>query len=43
MGRLREFKGVRAGRDLTVTLTPAGPDTTSAPLLCGVEVEAEGW
>jgi outer membrane protein assembly factor BamB len=40
---VREFQGVRAGRDLTVTLTPAGPDTTSAPLLCGVEVEAEGW
>jgi outer membrane protein assembly factor BamB len=40
---VREFKGIRAGRDLTVTLTPAGPDTTSAPLLCGVEVEAEGW
>ena len=37
----REFKGVRAGRDLTVTLTPAGPDTTSAPVLCGVAVEAE--
>ena len=40
---VREFKGVRAGRDLTVTLTPAGLDTTSAPLLCGVEIEAEGW
>ncbi len=39
----KEFRGVRAGRDLTVTLTPAGPDTTSAPLLCGVEVAAEGW
>ncbi len=34
---------VLAGRDLKVTLTPAGADTTSAPLLCGVEVEAVGW
>ncbi len=39
----RDFRGVRAGRDLTVTLTPSGADTTAAPLLCGVEVEAEGW
>jgi Malectin domain len=39
----KEFRDVRIGRDLTVTLTPAGPDTTSAPLLCGVEVTAEGW
>jgi outer membrane protein assembly factor BamB len=39
----KEFRGIRIGRDLTVTLTPAGPDTTSAPLLCGVEVTAEGW
>ena len=40
---MRECRGVRAGRELTVTLTPAGPDTTSAPLLCAVEITAEGW
>ncbi len=40
---VRECQGVLAGRELTVTLTPAGPDTTSAPLLCAVEVSAEGW
>ena len=40
---VRECRGVRAGRELTVTLTPAGPDTTSAPLLCAVEITAEGW
>ena len=40
---MEECKGVRVGRELTVTLTPAGPDTTSAPLLSAVEVVAEGW
>ena len=40
---VRECKGVSVGRELTVTLTPAGPDTTAAPLLCAVEVVAEGW
>ncbi|HVS34026.1 MAG TPA: PQQ-binding-like beta-propeller repeat protein [Gemmataceae bacterium] len=34
---------ITVGRDLSVTLTPSGADTTAAPLLCGVEAEAVGW
>jgi hypothetical protein len=41
-GVVKEVKGVRAGRELTVTLTPIDP-TMEPPVLCGVEVAAEGW
>ena len=39
-GLVKEFKGVLVKQDLTVTLTPSGG---SPPVLCGVEVVAEGW
>ena len=39
-GVVKEFKGILVKQDLTVTLTPSGGCT---PVLCGVEVVAEGW
>jgi hypothetical protein len=39
---VREIKGVRVRRDLTITLKPAS-DSAAPPVLCGVEVLAEGW
>lgn len=38
---LREFRGIKAGQTLTVTLTPADCAGASAPVLCGVEIIAE--
>ena len=38
---VKEFKGIRAGRRLAVSLEPAAG--SAAPLLCGVEIVAEGW
>jgi outer membrane protein assembly factor BamB len=40
---VKEFKGVRVEKDLTVTLTPAAFAAVPQPVLCGVEVRAEGW
>jgi Malectin domain len=40
---VREFHGVRAGNELTVTLTPAASAQVRVPILCGIEVVAEGW
>jgi outer membrane protein assembly factor BamB len=40
---VKEFKGVRVGKDLTVTLTPAASAPVRQAVLCGVEVRAEGW
>jgi hypothetical protein len=40
---VKEFAGVRAGRDLTVTLTPDPACPVPETVLCGVEVMAEGW
>jgi hypothetical protein len=40
---VKEFKGVRVGKDLTVTLTPAAGAPVKQAVLCGVEVRAEGW
>ncbi len=39
---VKEIEGVRAGTELTVTLTPDAT-TRAATLLSGVEVVAEGW
>lgn len=39
---VKEFKGVKVGRDLTIRLTPADP-IGPLPILSGVEVVAEGW
>jgi outer membrane protein assembly factor BamB len=41
-GLVKEFKGVKVSRDLTLTLTPADP-SGARPVLSGVEVVAEGW
>jgi hypothetical protein len=38
-GVVKEFRGVRVKKDLTVTLSPSA----GVPVLCGVEVMAEGW
>src|SRR5262249_7869837 len=38
---VKEIKGVRVKKDLTVTLTPAS--SGKEPVLCGLEVLAEGW
>jgi hypothetical protein len=42
-GVVREFRGVKVRGDLRVTLTPATSAPQSVPLLCAVEVVAEGW
>lgn len=39
---VKEFPGVKVKKDLTVTLTPADTATVRAPILCGIEVTAEG-
>jgi len=36
---VKEFKGVLAGNELKLTLTPI----VGEPLICGIEVVAEGW
>jgi hypothetical protein len=40
---VREFKAIKVPRELTITLTPSDPARRSVPVLCGVEVVAEGW
>jgi outer membrane protein assembly factor BamB len=40
-GLVKELKGIRVKKELTVTLTPASAG--KEPVLCGVEVHAEGW
>jgi hypothetical protein len=40
---VKEFKGVRVEKDLEVTLTPAAAAAVRQPVLCGIEVRAEGW
>jgi outer membrane protein assembly factor BamB len=39
-GVVKEFKGVKVGRELLVTLTPTGP-AENGPVLCGVEAVQE--
>jgi hypothetical protein len=38
-GVVKEFRDLRVKKDLTVTLTPV----VGTPVLCVVEVTAEGW
>ena len=38
---VKEFKGINVKDDLRITLTPAAGQ--AAPLLCGIEIIAEGW
>jgi hypothetical protein len=40
---IREFRGVKVTRDLTVTLTPTDCAGAGQPVLSGVEIVAEGW
>jgi hypothetical protein len=39
---VREFKTIRVKNELYVALTPTG-EGKLGPILCGVEVIAEGW
>ncbi|MBN1804304.1 MAG: PQQ-binding-like beta-propeller repeat protein [Sedimentisphaerales bacterium] len=39
---VKEFSGINIKDDLKVTLTPAA-EATFEPLLCGIEIIAEGW
>jgi hypothetical protein len=39
---VKEFKGIKVKDDLSVTLTAASAGQAS-PLLCGIEIIAEGW
>jgi outer membrane protein assembly factor BamB len=38
---VKEFKGIKVAKELTVTLRPSDP--ASVPVLCGVEALADGW
>lgn len=38
---VKEFKGIKVTKDLTVTLTPAGTSEVGETVLCGIEVVAE--
>lgn len=40
---VKEFKNIPALKDLMVTLTPSASAKDSVPVLCGIEVLAEGW
>jgi hypothetical protein len=40
---VKEFRGIKVRKELTVTLTPAGCAPASEPVLCGIEILAEGW
>jgi hypothetical protein len=39
---VKEFKGISVKDDLKITLTPAA-ESQAEPLLCGIEIIAEGW
>lgn len=40
---VKEFAGVRVGEDLVIEFAPNPSATYQAPILSGVEVQAEGW
>jgi hypothetical protein len=39
---VKEFKGINVKDDLRITLTPLA-ESQAGPLLCGIEIIAEGW
>jgi hypothetical protein len=39
---VKEFKGIDVKDDLRITLTPTA-ESSAGPLLCGIEILAEGW
>jgi len=40
---VKEFSGVRVGDDLTIRFAPNASAKVPAAVLCGVEIQAEGW
>ena len=40
---VKEFKGVKVGKELNVTFAPATGATVKTPLISGIEILAEGW
>ena len=40
---VKEFTGVEVADKLEVSLAPAAGGTSSGPVLCGIEIVAEGW
>ena len=40
---VKEFSGILVKEDLTVAFTPSSIATVGVPLICGIEVIAEGW
>ncbi len=42
-GITREFTGIMAGEELEVTLTPSSSNMKRRPVICGIEVLADGW
>ena len=40
---VKKFSGILVKEDLMVALTPSNNDTANVPLICGIEVTAEGW
>ncbi|MBL8799492.1 MAG: PQQ-binding-like beta-propeller repeat protein [Planctomycetia bacterium] len=40
---VKEFKGVKIAKELTLTFTPSPGAEVKVPLICGLELLAEGW
>lgn len=40
---VKEFRGIEAGQTLRIALTPASGARVQETVLCGVELQAEGW
>jgi outer membrane protein assembly factor BamB len=40
---VKEFKGIQAGKELNVRLVPTPGAAVAVPVLCGIEIIAEGW
>ncbi len=40
---VREFKGIEAADKLTIDLAPTAATKVRQPVLCGIEIQAEGW
>ena len=40
---VKQFQGVMVTDRLTVSLTPSGGESSSGPVLCGIEAVAQGW
>ena len=40
---VKEFRGIRVTQELKVTLTPSACAPDSVPVLCGIEIVAEGY